>query len=142
MPDIHMLVVEDNPGDVELIRLAFKHSRVANRIDVVEDGEEALQYVRRSGRFAGVRRPDLIILDLNLPKVDGREVLEAIKADSRLKDIPVIVLTTSYAQHDVTYAYEHYANCYLTKPADVEEFLKKVRAIETFWLTLVRLPNA
>ena len=141
MHDMHLLVVEDNPGDVELVRLAFRGGRVANRIAVVEDGEEAIHYLLRSGKFSRAPRPDLILLDLNLPRVDGREVLETVKGDPQLRDIPVVVLTSSNAERDVAYAYEHHCNCYLTKPADAEEFIKTVQAIETFWLTLVRLPE-
>jgi chemotaxis family two-component system response regulator Rcp1 len=141
MPEVHALLVEDNPGDVELVRLALKQGGILNRISVVEDGEQAIRYLRRTGEFKDAHRPDLILLDLNLPRVDGREVLEEIKTDPELKQIPVIILTTSNAEQDVRHAYLHHANCYITKPAEVDEFLKKVRGIETFWLRFVQLPG-
>jgi chemotaxis family two-component system response regulator Rcp1 len=141
MSEVHTLLVEDNPGDVELVRLALKNSRLLNRISVVEDGEQAIQYLRRTGEYADAVPPDLILLDLNLPRVDGREVLEEIKADAELKHIPVVVLTTSDAEQDVWHAYRHHANCYVTKPAEAHEFLKKIRGIETFWLTFVQFPR-
>lgn len=141
MPEFHTLLVEDNPGDVELIRLALKQDGILNRIAVVEDGEQAIQYLQRTGKFKDASRPDMILLDLNLPRVDGREVLEEIKSDPELKQIPVIILTTSSAEQDVRHAYSHHANCYVTKPAEVDEFLRKIREIETFWLKSVQLPG-
>jgi chemotaxis family two-component system response regulator Rcp1 len=137
MSEVHTLLVEDNPGDVELVRLALKNGRILNRISVVEDGEQAIRYLRRTGEYTDAVPPDLILLDLNLPRVDGREVLEEIKADAELKHIPVVILTTSDAQQDVRHAYQHHANCYVTKPTEAHEFLKKIRGIETFWLTFV-----
>lgn len=142
MADAHTLLVEDNPGDVELVRLALKHGKALDRIFVVEDGEQALQYLRRAGKFKDAWRPDLILLDLNLPKMDGRELLEEIKSDPELQHIPIVVFTTSDAQPDVWHAYRHHANCYVTKPAEAHEFIKKIRGIETFWLSLVQFPGA
>lgn len=142
MPELHTLLVEDNPGDVELVRLALKNGRAGNQISVVEDGEQAIQYIRRAGQFKDARRPDLILLDLNLPKVDGREVLEEIKADPALQHIPVVILSTSDAEQDVWHAYRHHANCYVTKPVEADEFITKVRGIVTFWLTFVQFPTA
>lgn len=139
---MNILLVEDNPGDVGLIRIALRDSRVPTRLLVARDGEEALQFLHGEGSFAGAPRPDLILLDLNLPKKDGREVLSEIKRDDALASIPVIVLTTSDARQDVCRAYNLHANCYLTKPVDVEDFLRTIHGIEEFWLTLVRLPEA
>jgi CheY-like chemotaxis protein len=136
-----ILLVEDNPADVLLTREAFRESRHVTRISVAEDGEAALRFLRKQGKYANERRPDLILLDLNLPRKDGRELLAELKADPNLRQIPVIVLTTSSAEQDVDTAYELHANCYLTKPLDINEFLRKVRSIEDFWLTVVRLPN-
>jgi two-component system, chemotaxis family, response regulator Rcp1 len=142
VPELHTLLVEDNPGDVELIRLALKNGHATNRISVVEDGEQAIHFLERTGKYTDASPPDLILLDLNLPRIDGREVLEAIKTDPKLKHIPVVVFTTSDAQRDVQQAYHRHANCYVTKPADADAFLRAVRDIETFWLTLVRLPQS
>ena len=136
-----ILLVEDNPGDVGLIKIAFRESKLNNRLLVARDGEEALQFLRHEGAFTSVPRPDLILLDLNLPKKDGREVLSEIKADESLASIPVIVLTTSEAQQDICRAYNLHANCYLTKPVEIDHFLRTVRGIEDFWFTLVRLPK-
>lgn len=141
MPEIHILLVEDNPGDVGLIRIAFQEGKIRNQLSVVKDGEEAIMFLERTGPFTNAQRPDLILLDLNLPKKDGRQVLTEIRENPELTTIPVIVLTTSDAEADVYKAYKLHANCYLTKPIDVNDFLEKVRAIEDFWLTLVRLPN-
>jgi chemotaxis family two-component system response regulator Rcp1 len=141
MPEVHTLLVDDNPGDVELVRLALKDGCILNRISVVEDGEQAIHYLRRTGEYTDAVLPDLILLDLNLPRVDGREVLEEIKADPELKHIPVVILTTSDAEQDVLHAYRHHASCYVTKPAEAHEFLKKIRGIETFWLTFVQFPR-
>lgn len=137
---IEILLVEDNPGDARLTVEAFKEGRVLNNLNVVHDGVEALAYLRREGRYANAAQPDLILLDLNLPKKDGREVLEEIKADERLMKIPVIVLTTSAAEEDIARAYTRHANCYITKPVDLDHFLRVVQSIESFWLTLVKLP--
>jgi chemotaxis family two-component system response regulator Rcp1 len=138
---IEILLVEDNPGDIRLTLEAFKEGKTRNHFMVMNDGVEALAYLRREGRHAKAVRPELILLDLNLPKKDGREVLAEIKADDRLLKIPVIVLTTSAAEDDVAKAYSRHANCYITKPADLDEFLRVVQSIESFWLTLVKLPS-
>ena len=138
---IEILLVEDNPGDVRLTREAFNEGRLLNNLNVVNDGVEALAYLRQEGEYASRTRPDLVLLDLNLPRKDGREVLEEIKADEKLRMIPVVVLTTSAAQEDVTRAYGSHANCYITKPVDLDQFLRVAQSIESFWLSLVRLPS-
>jgi two-component system response regulator len=137
---IEVLLVEDNPGDVRLTREALKEGRVWCSLQVVEDGEAALAFVRQQGVYTNAPRPDIILLDLNLPKIDGREVLSNIKADPDLKRIPVVILTTSQAEEDILKAYNLNANCYITKPVDFEQFLKVVRLIQEFWLTIVKLP--
>jgi chemotaxis family two-component system response regulator Rcp1 len=137
---IEILMVEDNPGDVRLTREALKDHKVWNRLHVVEDGVAALDFVHRRTPHEKAPRPDLILLDLNLPRKDGREVLAAIKGDPDLKTIPVVILTTSQAEEDVVRAYNLNANCYVTKPVDFEQFTRIVRAIEQFWLTVVTLP--
>lgn len=138
---IEILLVEDNPGDARLTLEAFKEGRVLNNIQVIGDGVEALAYLRRQEpKYRNAVQPDLILLDLNLPKMDGREVLEEIKADDRLKRIPVVVLTTSAAEEDVARAYGSYANCYITKPVELDQFLSVVQSIDSFWLSLVKLP--
>lgn len=137
---IELLLVEDNPGDVRLTREALKQGKVWNTLHVVEDGEAALEFVHREGRFTQAPRPDLILLDLNLPKKNGREVLALIKGDESLKRIPVVILTTSQAETDIIKAYELNANCYITKPVDLKQFIEVVRAIEDFWFTVVKLP--
>jgi chemotaxis family two-component system response regulator Rcp1 len=137
---IEILLVEDNPGDARLTLEAFKEGKVLNHLTVMKDGVEALAYLRREGSYSGARMPDLILLDLNLPRKSGREVLAEIKADERLKTIPVVVLTTSADEQDVARAYSQHANCYITKPVDLEQFLRVVHSIEDFWLTLVSLP--
>jgi CheY-like chemotaxis protein len=137
---IEILLVEDNPGDARLTLEAFKEGRVLNNLSVVKDGVEALAYLRRQGPYTAAKTPDLILLDLNLPRKSGREVLIEIKEDERLRTIPVVVLTTSADEQDVARAYNGHANCYITKPVDLEQFLRVVQSIESFWLTLVRLP--
>jgi CheY-like chemotaxis protein len=137
---IEILLVEDNPGDARLTLEAFKEGKVLNRLTVVKDGVEALAYLRRQEPYASAKAPDLILLDLNLPRKSGREVLAEIKVDERLKTIPVVVLTTSEDTQDVARAYSQHANCYITKPVDLEQFLRVVQSIENFWLTLVKLP--
>jgi two-component system, chemotaxis family, response regulator Rcp1 len=137
---IEILLVEDNPGDARLTLEAFKEGKVLNHLTVMKDGVEALAYLRRQGPYASAKAPDLILLDLNLPRKSGREVLAEIKADERLKTIPVVVLTTSEDAQDVARAYSEHANCYITKPVDLDQFLRVVQSIENFWLTLVRLP--
>jgi two-component system, chemotaxis family, response regulator Rcp1 len=138
---IEVLLVEDNPGDVRLTREALRDSKVLSNLTVARDGEEALAYLRREGAFHAATRPDLILLDLNLPRRDGREVLEAIKAEPALRTIPVVILTSSEAERDIARAYELNANCYITKPVDLDQFITVVRAIEDFWFTVVKLPR-
>lgn len=138
---IEILLVEDNPGDVRLTIEALHEGKVRNRLSVAEDGEEALDFLYRRGKHANATRPDLILLDLNLPRKDGREVLAEIKQDSDLRRIPVVVLTTSEAEQDILRSYELHANCYITKPVDLERFLLVVKAIDEFWLSVVKLPG-
>jgi len=138
---VEVLLVEDNPGDVRLTQEAFKDGRVNVNLTVANDGVEAMEMLHRKGAHLTKPRPDLILLDLNLPRKNGREVLEEIKADDILKRIPVIVMTTSKAEQDIHRAYNLNANCYVTKPVDLDEFLNVVRSIEDFWLTIVTLPN-
>jgi CheY-like chemotaxis protein len=133
-------MVEDNPDDIELTVEALKDARVANHLTVVQDGEEALSYLRCRGKYAQAVRPDLILLDLNMPRKNGRDVLREIKNDPKLKRIPVVILTTSQAEDDILHTYDLHANCYITKPVDFNQFLKVVRSIEDFWLTVVKLP--
>ncbi|WHZ13997.1 MAG: Two-component transcriptional response regulator, LuxR family [Nitrospira sp.] len=137
---IEILLVEDNPGDVRLTREALKEAKVINNLNVIKDGMEALAYLRKEGPYAAAPRPHLILLDLNLPKRDGREVLATIKADEALKRIPVVVLTTSQDEQDVLKSYNLHANCYITKPVDLDQFIRVVRSIEDFWLGIVVLP--
>lgn len=137
---IEILLVEDNPGDVRLTREALKDAKVANTLHVVEDGVSAIDFLHRNPPFLEAPRPDLILLDLNLPRKNGREVLAEIKADSRFKAIPVVILTTSQAEEDVLRAYNLHANCYITKPVDFTQFTTIVKTIEDFWLTIVTLP--
>jgi len=138
---VDILLVEDNPGDVRLTREALREGKVRNSLHVVEDGVEALAYLRREGRYAAVEEPDIVLLDLNLPRKDGREVLEEIKQDTRLKHIPVVVLTTSQAEEDILKSYQLYANCYISKPVDLDQFIKVVQSVEDFWFTIVKLPR-
>lgn len=138
---IEILLVEDNPADVRLTKEALKEAKVRNNLSVVEDGVEAMEFLSQQGKYADAPRPDLILLDLNLPKKDGREVLEEIKQDSSLKRIPVVVLTTSQAEEDILRTYNLHANCYVTKPVDLDQFITIVKSIEDFWLTIVKLPN-
>jgi CheY-like chemotaxis protein len=138
---IEILLVEDNPGDVRLTIEGLKEAKVRNNLHVARDGVEALEFLRRQAQFSDAVRPDLILLDLNLPRIDGREVLAEVKSDPDLKTIPVVVLTTSSAEQDILHSYQLQANCYITKPVDLEQFIKVVRSIEDFWLTIVRLPH-
>ena len=138
---IEILLVEDNPGDVRLTVEAFKEAKVRNHISSVGDGEEALLFLRRQGKYTEVPRPDVILLDLNLPKKDGREVLSEVKEDPKLKQIPVVILTTSQAEQDILKSYSLHANCYITKPLNVDEFTSVVKQIEQFWFTIVKLPR-
>lgn len=138
---IEILLVEDNPGDVRLTQEVLREGRIHNVLNVVNDGVEALEFLHRRGAYADMRPQDLILLDLNLPKMNGREVLAEIKQHPELRKIPVIVLTTSSAETDVLSAYELHANCYITKPVDLDQFVNVVRSIEDFWLAIVRLPR-
>jgi CheY-like chemotaxis protein len=137
---IEILLVEDNPGDVRLTKEALKEGKVYSNLHTVKDGVEAMEYLRREGKYKDMPRPDIILLDLNLPRKDGREVLEEIKRDEKLKRIPVVVLTTSKAEEDVLRTYNLHANCYVTKPVDLEKFMVVVKTIDSFWLTVVTLP--
>jgi len=137
---VQILLVEDNPGDARLAQEALKDGKVFHTLHVVEDGIEAIAFLRRQGRYADSPRPDLILLDLNLPKKDGREVLAEVKADGSLKRIPVVILTTSEAEQDILTTYDLHANCYITKPVDLEQFINVVKYVEDFWLTIVKLP--
>ena len=138
---VEILLVEDNPGDVRLTQEVFKEGRLSNHLHVVGDGIDAMAFLRQQGKYASVARPDIILLDLNLPKKDGREVLGEIKKDEDLRRIPVVVLTTSSAEQDILKAYDLHANCYISKPVDLDEFIKVVRTIEDFWLQIVKLPG-
>lgn len=138
---IEILLVEDNPGDARLTIEGFKDARVKNNITVVEDGVEAMAYLRREGQYANVGLPDLILLDLNMPRKDGREVLAEIKADETLKRIPVLVFTVSSSEKDILTAYNLQANAFITKPIDLDEFITVVRSLEEFWLSIVKLPQ-
>ena len=138
---VEILLVEDNPGDVRLTQEAFLENKIRNHRHVVTDGEEALLFLRRTGKYSTVPLPDLIILDLNLPKKDGREVLIEIKADPVLRKIPVVVLTTSEAESDVLNSYNLHANCYITKPIDIGSFIKVAKNIQNFWFSIVELPT-
>ncbi|MGZ4906499.1 MAG: response regulator [Halobacteriota archaeon] len=137
---IKILLVEDSPSDIDLTKEALEEGMVIHELFVVEDGVAAMQFLNREGAYADVPRPDLVLLDLNLPQKDGREVLAEIKGDPELKRLPVIVLTTSAAEEDICSTYEHYVNCYITKPVDVEEFIRVVHSLGEFWLSFVRLP--
>jgi two-component system, chemotaxis family, response regulator Rcp1 len=137
---VEILLAEDNPGDVRLTREALREGKVHNNLAVASDGVEAIAYLRREGEHAEAVRPDLILLDLNLPRKDGREVLAEIKADPALRNIPVVVLTSSQAEEDIVRAYDLHANCYVTKPVDLDQFIRVVEAIEDFWFTIVKLP--
>ncbi len=138
---VDILLVEDNLGDVRLTQEALKEAKVLNNLWVVPDGVEAMAFLNREAEYVAVARPDVILLDLNLPKKDGREVLEEIKQDASLRRIPVVILTTSSADRDILDAYNLHANCYITKPVDLEQFIKVVQSIEDFWLTIVQFPN-
>ena len=137
---MEILLVEDNAGDVRLTREALREGKVYNNLHWAKDGVEALEFLKREGKHADAPRPDIILLDLNLPKKDGREVLAVIKGDDRLKQIPVVVLTTSKAEEDVLRSYALHANCYITKPVDLDKFILVVKSIDRFWLTVVTLP--
>jgi len=138
---INILLIEDSLADIRLTQEVFKEGKINNTLSIVMDGEDALVYLRKSGKFKNVQTPDLVLLDLNIPKKDGRQVLAEIKADSTLKVIPVIILTTSAAEQDILNTYAHHANCYIMKPVNLEQFIKVIRSIEEFWLTIVKLPQ-
>ena len=135
-----ILLVDDNPSDVRLTLEAFKDAKLANNVSVAGDGVEALEYLRRVGKYAGVVKPDLVLLDLNMPKKDGREVLEEVKNDPDLRRIPIVILTTSKAEADILKSYDLHVNCYIQKPVDYNEFVRMLRLIEDFWFTAVVLP--
>ncbi|MGJ5631012.1 response regulator [Nostoc edaphicum CCNP1411] len=137
---IEVLLVEDNPGDAQLTRIALEDSKISIHLNVVEDGVEAMAFLRKQDKYAKAAHPDIILLDLNLPRKDGREVLAEIKGDENLKRIPVVVLTTSQAEEDILKAYNLSANCYITKPVDFDQFVKIVQSIENFWFAIVKLP--
>jgi len=137
---VEILLAEDNPGDVRLTQEALKDAKVHNRLHVVTDGVEAMAFLRREGDYAGVPRPDLILLDLNMPRMDGREVLKQLKSDEDFRRIPVVIITSSQAEEDILKAYDLQANCYVTKPVDLEQFMKVIKSVEEFWLTVVKLP--
>lgn len=137
---VEILLVEDSPGDVRLTEEALKKNKMRNNLSVVKDGVDALAFLRREGKYTDVPHPDLILLDLNLPKRDGREVLAEIKSDEHLKHIPVVVLTTSQAEEDILKSYDLHANCYVTKPVELEQFISVVKSIDNFWFTVVKLP--
>lgn len=138
---VEILLVEDNPGDVRLTQEVLRDGRIRNNMSVVKDGVDAISFLHQTGEYVGAPRPDIILLDLNLPKKDGREVLAEIKADPDLKNIPVVVLTTSSAEQDIFRSYDLHANCYITKPVDLDQFIRVIRSIEDFWLTIVKLPR-
>jgi len=138
---IEVLLIEDNPADVRLMQEALKDSKILNNLHVTHDGETAMSFLRREGDYAAVPEPHLILLDLNLPGKDGREVLDEIKNDPALKHIPVVIVTTSATEEDILKSYCHHANCYVTKPVNLDQFIKVVNAIEDFWLTIVKLPK-
>lgn len=138
---IEILLVEDNPGDVRLTREALKESKVLNNLHTAIDGVDALEFLQRKGEYVNAVRPDIILLDLNLPRKDGRELLADIKTDPDLRRIPVVILTTSKAEDDITQTYDLHANCYITKPVDLDQFIKVVKSVEDFWFTIVKLPR-
>jgi chemotaxis family two-component system response regulator Rcp1 len=138
---IEILLVEDNPGDARLAKEALKESKLKNNLYIADDGVEAMDFLYKKGKYAKMPRPDLVILDLNLPRKDGREVLNEIKTDENLKRIPVVILTISKAEEDILKTYNLHANCFISKPIDLDQFIKVVKSIEDFWLTIVKLPN-
>ncbi|MBV8938615.1 MAG: response regulator [Alphaproteobacteria bacterium] len=138
---IEILLVEDNPGDVELTQEAFADSKICNHLYVANDGVEALEFLRRVGPHANAVRPDVVLLDLNMPRMDGKELLEVVKNDPDLKSIPIVILTSSEAEKDIVKSYKLHANCYINKPVNLEGFLEVVRSMEDFWLSVVKLPK-
>jgi chemotaxis family two-component system response regulator Rcp1 len=141
MKSVEILLVEDNPADIRLTQEVLKGSKIRNTLNIAVDGVEALEFLKKEGKFKNVAHPDIILLDLNLPRKDGREVLTEIKADPILKLIPVVILTTSEAEQDIMKTYALHANCYITKPVDFDQFIKVVKSIEDFWLNIVKLPR-
>ncbi|WP_036231202.1 response regulator [Marinobacterium jannaschii] len=141
MKSINILLIEDNPGDVELTREALSSGKIRNHLEVVSDGEQALDYLRKQPPYTDVSTPDIILLDLNLPKVDGREVLQAVKSDLNLRQIPVIILSSSEAASDIQQSYDLHANCFISKPVQLDRFLDIVQMIECFWIDIVKLPG-
>jgi len=138
---IEILLVEDNEGDIGLVEEVFQEAKIRNNLHIAEDGEEAMLFLHKEGQFSDAPRPDIILLDLNLPKKDGREVLKEIKEDDKLKRIPVVVLTTSKAEEDILKSYDLHANSYITKPVNFDQFIKVIKSIEDFWLDVVKLPS-
>jgi CheY-like chemotaxis protein len=138
---VEILLVEDNEGDIGLVEEVFEEGRINNNLSVAEDGEEAMMFLHKEGQFTNATRPDLILLDLNLPGKDGREVLKEVKVDDDLKKIPVVVLTTSKAEEDILKSYDLHANSYITKPVDFDQFINVIKSIESFWLEVVKLPS-
>lgn len=141
LKEVRILLVEDNEGDIVLTMEALKEAKIRNEIDVVKDGEAALQFLRKAGVYTEASTPDLIFLDINLPKIDGMEILSIIKNDEQLKVIPVIMLTTSDAERDIMKSYYNHANCYITKPVDLDKFMSIIQTIKNFWINIVKLPK-
>ncbi len=141
MNSVHILLVDDNEGDIVLTVEALSEANIINNISIVRDGEEAINFLNRKGRYKDSELPDLILLDINLPRMDGKEVLAIIKSDKELKRIPVIMLTTSSSEKDIGAAYDNHANCYITKPVDLDRFMSVIRTIEDFWISIVKLPK-
>lgn len=141
MEPIHILLVEDNEGDILLTKEAFEEARITVELSVVRDGKEAIDFVSKQGKYVGALMPDLLLLDVNLPKKNGLEVLQFMKENNSLKHIPVIMLTTSSSERDINFSYNNYANCFITKPVDADEFLSTITAIGNFWISIVKLPN-
>ena len=141
MNPIHILLVEDNEGDIVLTTEAFEEGKITNSISVVKDGWEAIQYLEQNEGYEDVKKPDLVLLDINLPKVNGHEVLKHIKTSEKLKQIPVVMLTTSSDEVDIKKSYDNFANCYITKPVEVDNFIHAVSTIEEFWISIVQLPS-
>ncbi len=141
MEPIHLLLVEDNEGDILLTTEAFESARIVNKVSIVRDGREAMDFLSQTGSYADAELPDLILLDVNLPKKNGHEVLQFIKSTEKIKQIPVIMLTTSSSERDINLAYKNYVNCFITKPVEVDDFMKAVLQIEDFWINIVKLPR-
>jgi CheY-like chemotaxis protein len=139
---VHILLVEDNEGDIVLTLEALKEARIHNNVDVIRDGEKAMEFLKKEGEFGNAKTPDLILLDINLPKIDGKEVLASIKNDEVLKIIPVVMLTTSDSEKDIIESYNSHANCYITKPVGFENFMRVILTIKEFWISIVQLPNS